>query len=115
MLTRLRNIAEDTGKSLEQLAQMTDRELKRERVPRLGPVTLGLLRELYGPLARKPSPGERTIVQIAAAATAKEREALYALCDDGTVWKIFTSFTGARKWRWLPKIPQGPALDADEL
>ena len=58
MLTRLNNIAEDAGKTLEQLAQMTDRELLK--LPNLGPLVLRLLRELHGTgprgrgIARKP-------------------------------------------------------------
>jgi hypothetical protein len=57
----------------------------------------------------------RRIIQIAASEAASDnwysRHAL-ALCDDGTVWEICTSYLDRAKdgdiWRQLPPIPQTP-------
>lgn len=44
----------------------------------------------------------RNIIQIAAASTGNGE--LFALCDDGTLWRLI--WTSSWKWILMPDVPQ---------
>jgi hypothetical protein len=46
----------------------------------------------------------RKVIQISASRYGEERDALYALCDDGTIWE--KQWRGSVPWISLSPIPQ---------
>ena len=58
---------------------------------------------------------ERKIIQIATSgysfpatcSSSGRSDSLVALCNDGTLWKLFLSGKRANEWTQLPSIPQG--------
>ena len=46
---------------------------------------------------------ERKIVQITVTTSQENDDCLYALCDDGTVWRL--DVVAPMSWELLPRIP----------
>jgi hypothetical protein len=69
-----------------------------------------------GMVTPEAPPGSFTIVQIAAAASAFGNghcvETLFALGDDGQIWRIpiIGGKDGAREWQLVPPVPAGAQM-----
>jgi hypothetical protein len=48
----------------------------------------------------------RKIIQITTIGHADSYEVVYALCDDGSVWRLFVTSSGIGDWHRIQEIPQ---------
>jgi hypothetical protein len=48
----------------------------------------------------------RKIIQITAMGVTDKTETIYALCDDGSVWRLLVTARGVSNWHQLPDLPQ---------